>query len=268
MTLLSIVLALILSAHSGANIQNVLPTLFEKYLNVLIHRFSTRWTLFFFVVPVAFLVLLIQWFFIEEPGLVALLFGALILTNCINYGELASFSKNLAIASKAQDRNTIQSIANNLGVADDNQGRLQQALLTTSFSQLFLPLFWFSILGPLGAILCLQFELASAKLKSSSFNRGTIEFPPYQKFLWLPARFLILSFALLTDFDEVMKQYRTVAEQKNISTKGLIGETTVIALDKSCASKELHSTALTIIKKTLILWLALLAILTIGSWIN
>lgn len=269
MTLLSIVLALMLSTHASSNILTVLPTFLKKALEALRARFSTRWAAFLFVVPTAFTVLLIQWTLLQEAELLALLFSAFILSNCIDYGELVSSSKNLSIAFKARDARSIQTLSDSFGISDGDEALLQRALLEKSFPQLFLPLFWFAVLGPLGALLSKQLELMNDDRLTLSDGKHLNAPRLQQNFGWLPARCLVLSFALLTDFDAIMKRYRAVTEQPNISNKELARETAAAAIENSSAIEVegSESIALSITKKILLLWLALFAVLTIGGWI-
>lgn len=267
MTLLSIVLALAVSAHASPKVQDILPTLLETYWDRLSARFSDLVTTILFIAPVCLVIAIMQWWFLEGAILLALLLAIFLLANCLEYGELVSISRNLSIAKAANDTRQIDAIRDSLGQSDSNPEELQTALLARSFSWLFFPLFWFAILGPVGAVFSVQCQIVKGARKHNAISNDGDSFTVYDWIVWLPARSLVLSFALLSNFDDVMKKFRAVTQHRLVTSEEIVFETANVAIETSDFGDGDDEPALAMIKRVLMFWLVLLAALTIVGWL-
>ena len=139
-------------------------------------------------------------------------------------------------------------------------------------------LFWFALLGPLGAVLyravtqlrqqCLQDQ--------DEFAWATRQLAEIMD--WLPARLAALGFALSGDFEGAVARWRDLGTQQDqwlVPAAAVLSAAGAGALnlqdDETAGSDavlwdRLLTAALSLVWRTLFLWVVLIALLTLAGW--
>lgn len=190
--------------------------------------------------------------------------------------ELSSPIHEYVAAYRRNDNVAATEIAVSLGVeVDDDDGwwALHRGMLQAAgylgFERLFAVLFWFILLGPVGAVLYRLLALACENQDSTSEMRHTAA-----RALWLmewPAvRVLGLSFALSGNFvgcfnhwrEELLGYRRSTACVLETAIHGALNVNSTDVTQEDITEKELEA-LLPLLSRTMILWLCILAIVTI-----
>ncbi len=114
----------------------------------------------------------------------------------------------------AELNNPLNNPLNNHGEPQTDRGaiaNLTYAIFSESNNRFFAPLFWFVVLGPVGALLMRSAELVRYKLGNSeagytNFAKAAVQV--HEWFAWLPARFLAASYALVGSFETTLELWR------------------------------------------------------------
>jgi membrane protein required for beta-lactamase induction len=151
-------------------------------------------------------------------------------------------------------------------------------LFVAANDRLFAVLFWFVVLGPLGA---LWFRLSSELRRhrrngSSGFARSVVDL--YDILVWVPARLVALGYALSGSFTHAIEAWRfrdTVALGDSavvLVQSGMgalqLGNEPELSSNAEELAREIRSlnAVRTLIKHTLLIWLAVLAVITFAGW--
>lgn len=234
-------------------------------------------------------------------GLVAVLFGVLLLFYCIGPRDLerdvaaiekAPDSERRMLAAQAlQDGIVAQSVDTQAdhSVTPDTpitlaSGNLVATTFGAALRRWFGVLFWFALLGPAGALLYRITHLIA--IEPEFFT----DLPPAQRSLalrlgvaldWVPAQLITLALALAGNFDTVLAAWREYHADRDGGYVALdIGFLNAVArsgvaadladVDKADdANKPVESLrdAMKLLHRVLIAWLALLALILIAGWV-
>lgn len=257
--------------------------LFHDYVNGLRARLQMPWLqgsaeLLVVLFPLLFVVWLLQsglehglW------GLLGLLFYIAVLVICLGprdlYSELKAYRESLSGEDDDATRHQAQTWLVELPVAADDQHRAVVAAgLAEANVRIFGVLFWFVLLGPLGAVLYRGVkELAGRPVADDPvFNDSVQRLDIILD--WLPARLTALSYALSGHFDAAMKAWRRLAGDNHWRTEAreLLGETglAALALREGDDWRAAVQAAIDLIKRALVVWVFLLAIMTLTGWLG
>ena len=153
--------------------------------------------------------------------------------------------------------------------------RVKEGLVVEANSRLFGILLWFMLLGPVGATL---FRL-SCELKKHTSQTETgyaaAAHDLYRIMIWLPARLVVLGFALAGSFVDTVSMWKSVADIWRIDSEALLVESGLGAIshephtEEEQGAPDLEGVAqiMALIKRTLLVWLAALALLTLTGWV-
>ncbi|OGT32360.1 MAG: hypothetical protein A3C44_06860 [Gammaproteobacteria bacterium RIFCSPHIGHO2_02_FULL_39_13] len=126
-----------------------------------------------------------------------------------------------------------------------------------SYQKLFAPLFWYFVFGPVG----LTLYVAVCALRSHSqdqkyfvLTQGVLD--------WVPVRLMGLSFALAGNFAAVFKEWVKVLFQGITDNQEWVVTWGNIAL----AAEKSESDAVALTHRVLLIWLVIMALITIGSF--
>jgi membrane protein required for beta-lactamase induction len=213
-------------------------------------------------------------------GLVGLLFYVTVFVYCLGPRDLAADVETYCEVCDSSDAALRQRAAGRLlrgdqppvGTADCAR-RVSRAVLVEAGDRLFAVLFWFALLGPLGAVM----YRSAAVLYFQRQEEGTFDDSIawlYGVLLWLPARLLALAFALSGHFDSALGGWRQ-AHQDN--PQGAEGSERVLAVTGSAAlglddaafesdSASPVRAAMRLVWRTLIVWLVVLSLLVLAGW--
>ncbi|MEE9452019.1 MAG: regulatory signaling modulator protein AmpE [Gammaproteobacteria bacterium] len=137
-------------------------------------------------------------------------------------------------------------------------------------------LFWFVLLGPLGAVLYRVTALLehTASAPKSAYKSMAQQARTLQNILeWVPARLLSLSFALVGHFNAGIKAWIGQAWQGLQSSRELVVACGMISVgikgeEKKTVSPAILREAMNLIERSLIVLLVLVAVFTLGAWIS
>ncbi len=165
--------------------------------------------------------------------------------------------------------------------------KLTEAILIQTSKRLLSVLFWFVVLGPIGAIL---FRLANAmhddKIENKEDSQFTHAAARLQYILhWIPSRLTALSYAISGSFvhaSECWKNTREDSHQENVRTHAdknddmltCIGLSALQlgATDQNEKNQELNfdsvNETLKLSLRSVIVWVTVFAIMTLAGWMN
>jgi membrane protein required for beta-lactamase induction len=239
------------------------------------------------LLPPLLLVAFIQWTLSDSlVGIPGALFTALVLLYSLGPTDLDSQVQDLSNAMKSGDTNRLEAAAMHL--VDDIPPNLRdpgffrslaEAILIQAHSRIFAVLVWFLLLGPVGA---LGYRLASEINHLALYqSREGLETPAQGLLFvldWLPARLLAGLFALAGSFEDTVQGWRNCDPERYADPgKALVlcAGSGALRLDSTPSVEDLRdradpvlpSTAMGLVWRALVLFVALLGLITLSGWI-
>lgn len=129
-------------------------------------------------------------------------------------------------------------------------------LFLKSYQKIFALLFWYFVFGPVGLILYLIVALFRIQLSDQKYfviTQGVLD--------WVPIRLVGLTFALAGNFGAVFKVWMKELFQ-NVSDN----QNQVVTFGESALASD--PDVVSFIRRVLLIWLVIMALVTIGSWIG
>jgi len=210
----------------------------NSYLNLLIILLPIL-----IVIVLIFFLLMFVWF-----GLLAFIFAFLILWYC--FGDFV-FDDKAAIHQENYHDEVETQVA---------------SLVMLANNHIFAVTFWFLILGPIGAVLYRVNELVSKKGANAELQTVATKF---QLLLdWIPTRLLAISFGFVSHFMKVLKAWLDhiltgVSQNEQVLTACGFAAMQDDLNASGITPAEVKKHVLTLIDRTLIFWLVIIAIITI-----
>jgi AmpE protein len=213
-------------------------------------------------------------------GLVDLLFYVSVFIYCLGPRDLGADVDTYCEVCDSSDEALRQRAAGRLLRGDqppvasaDCARRVTRAVLIEASDRLFAVLFWFALLGPLGAVMYRSAAVLYYQRQEQGAFGDSIAWL-YAVLLWLPARLLALSFALSGHFDAALEGWRQAHDDY---PQGAEGSERVLALTGAAAlglddgafaadSASPVGAAMRLVWRTLVVWLALLSLLVLAGW--
>lgn len=130
------------------------------------------------------------------------------------------------------------------------------ALFLKSYQKIFSLLFWYFIFGPIGLTFYVVISAFYAHLSDQKYfilAQGVLD--------WLPVRLMGLSFALAGNFNIVFKEWMRILFEGTADA-----QRHVVIFGELALSHE--SSALNLIRRALIIWLVVMGLVALGSWID
>jgi adenosylcobinamide-phosphate synthase len=205
--------------------------------------------------------------------LLGLLWNMVILYQCTGFRQLINLASATQEALLAGDTQRARARLAEIGLdngADIPDSELVRSavghVFTAGLSRVFGVLFWFSLLGPFGAVAyTLTVPLALRWRGETDFCRTIGQIMNVLD--WLPTRLLAFSFAIVGNFEEAMMAWRTRSatdEQANIELLTATGFG-ALGLNEAAPSPDEVSGAATLLKRAALAWVALLGLLWLGG---
>ncbi len=153
---------------------------------------------------------------------------------------------------------------------DQQTSDVTRAILNVANERIFATIFWFVLLGPFGAMLYRLISELSKQIESD-------ELAEFSEFIhaimaWLPARMLAAGYALSGNFDGAYHSYKDKASTSDISqgNKEILVATGLGAIHNHEIENELASVyaAQALVMRAVIVWVGILAIMTLGGIFN
>mgnify|MGYP001827021521 FL=1 len=150
---------------------------------------------------------------------------------------------------------------------------VMEGILVQSNVRIFGILLWFMLLGPVGAVL---FRL-SCELKNHSADNesgyAAAARDLYRIMIWLPTHLVVLGFALAGSFVDTVSLWKSYNEIWKTDSEALLIESGIGAISHEPHDEEgtpdlegVHQ-IMALVKRTLLVWLAALALLTLTGWV-
>lgn len=167
--------------------------------------------------PVLLVALLQGWLHGVWLGLLGLLFALALLVYSLRYQPLERALDRCCDALEAGDRASAHSAAATLDIAPEDAAdpaALSSAVLVQSHHRLFAVVFWFALLGAVGAVLYrLTWLLAQPRPAPDAAEDQADVFQASARHLlaildWVPIRLLAMSYALAGSFEDALHEWR------------------------------------------------------------
>lgn len=261
-------------------------TWFEAYCHKL-DQLSTKISSNFFpallfiliIVPPVLLILIVQLqvnsILFNIPGFI---FGILIFIYCLGPACLSSDVEAYLHAREIADDDDALHYAGSItgkspsSIPDQQTIDVTQAILYVANERVFSTIFWFILLGPFGAIL---YRLISELRKQDINKLSSISNFCHSLMAWIPARMLAIGYALTGNFDNALNAYKsrninsqiTGFDQDNYS---VLVSTGLGAMQNMEVDNEIASVtaAQALVMRAVIVWIGILAVMTLGGIFN
>ncbi len=294
-TLVAVVLALVLG--------HVAPTLVASFRQYAWYGAWLRWLgerargggiwqgrhgIALALVPVLLVVALLQWM-LDGPlyGLLGLLFDIAVLLYAWGPRDL---DVDVEAVIDAHDAPTRRAAIAGLGLTGEAAAldgpALVEAVFVNALQRWFGVLFWFLLLGPVGAMLYRLSVLATQSEWTPDLPEGTRGGAHALKTAlnWPVAQLMTLAMALVGNFDTVFAAWREAGGTRFQLATGFLGHAARASVRCELAEEaeeyaeegmvqamrdlpELRD-AMSLVWRILLLWLALLAVFVIGGWVS
>lgn len=151
--------------------------------------------------------------------------------------------------------------------------RITAAVLVEANDRLFAVLFWFVLLGPLGAVIYRSSSvLYEQRAEPGEFGDSVAWL--HSLLVWIPARLVALGYALTGHFDSALEGWRRAHEVQPVGVEGsqrVLGATGTGALGaaqgtSAVAAAEPVRSAMRLVWRTLTVWLVVLSLLVLAGW--
>ena len=208
------------------------------------------------------------------------IFSVVVFWFCLGPRDLHAQAESYLDAAQAGDETRATAAASELlgtappATALERSQAVTRAVLKEANARLFGPLFWFGLLGPAGAVLYRCADLlqrSPAEGASTEFRDATDRL--LGLLAWLPAHIAALGYALAGSFEDAVSDLRgyyqdcklrffEVSDDVLVYTglgaiRAVVGEEAGLARLKS---------ALGLVRRTLVIWMAIYALLTLFGW--
>lgn len=294
-TLVAVVLALVLGHVAPALVASFRQyAWYGAWLRWLGERsggagvWQARYGIALAMVPVLLVVALLQWM-LDGPlyGLPGLLFDIAVLVYAWGPRDLDVDVEAVIDAHDAPARRTAIARLGLTGEAAALDGpALVEAVLVNALQRWFGVLFWFLLLGPVGAVLyrlsvlATQDEWASTLPEENRLGARAVK----TALDWPVAQLMTLAMALVGNFDTVFTAWREAGGTRFRLDTGFLGYAARASVRCELAEEaeeyaeegmvqamrelpELRD-AMSLVWRILLLWLALLAVFVIGGWVS
>ena len=214
-------------------------------------------------------------------GLAGLLFNVAVLVYCMGPRDLSVDVDNWCEVCESSDTDLRQRAAGRLlksaaPLEDpaDCARKLAGAILVEANDRLFAVLFWFVLLGPLGAVLYRSAALLYQQRREQGEFGDSVAWL-HAVLVWLPARLVALGYALSGHFDAAMQGWRKAHGDHPQGTEGseqvlvVTGTGALGMIAEDAAEETIQSpvrAAMRLVWRTLTIWLVALSFLTLAGW--
>lgn len=234
------------------------------------------------MVPLWFGVLLVQgwvedWLF----GLAGLLFHVVIFLYCIGPRDLSNDVDTWCEVCDSTDETLRARAASRLLLKDEeiaqdpaeSARQVASSVLVGVNDRLFSVLFWFAVLGPVGAVMVRSTSLLY-RYRHHKGELGDGVAWLQAVVVWAPARLLAIGYALSGHFDAAIRSWRQVHRENLYGAEGsdrIIAETGLAALaisDTPSIDQDIRApvhSAMRLVWRTLVIWLVALSLMVLAD---
>ena len=224
--------------------------------------------------PVMLVVLLLQnWLDNALFDIFSFVIGLAIFVYCLCPADLDHDIDNYLEARTSGNEEEAQKFATRLmgktaSASPDQQSiEVMQAILTQANSRIFSVIFWFILLGPFGALL---YRLTHLSMQSTNSQVTSGARKLEAMMAWAPAHLVAIGYALTGSYEGASEAYREKSQEEDLSECNSL---TLVSAGFG-ALRECHPGEETaciratrgLVLRTLIVWLASIAVLTLIGW--
>lgn len=240
---------------------------------------ATAGALLLVMVP-TLLVLVLDGLLTHMWDVFGVIFAVVVLWFCLGPRDLHAQAETYVDALQAGDEARAAAAAGELlgaappAAALERSQAVTRAVLKEANTRLFGPLFWFGLLGPAGAVLYRCADL----LQRSPAEGSSAEFRDAADRLlgllaWLPAHIAALGYALAGSFEDAVSDLRGYYQDCKLRFFEVSDDVLVYAglgairaaVGEEAGISRLKS-ALGLVRRTLVIWMAIYALLTLFGW--
>lgn len=294
MKLLALALGLILERLATRALHLRELRWFDRYYDAAVGYVSSwpRWAIYIGLVIIVALPTLPVWLvseMLERPDLIwdiaYLSFAVLIVFFCLGPRDLGSEVREYCDARDRGDDETAESLLIEMSEGQrPNASRIEvveDAVFIQSINRIFGVIFWFVLLGPVGAWFFRVSDLLRRRIvfeHGRSGGTNTAVLAPveaiYGILKWVPARLAMLGYALTGSFDEAVNAWRDELDaggrpidERNDLLVARVGKSAMAGhLDEPANSSAAARNAMRIVHRTVFVWVSVIALLTIFGW--
>ncbi len=209
-------------------------------------------------------------------GLVGLLFYIAVFVYCLGPRDLAiDVNTYCEVADSTDPGLRLRAAGRLIGeepLADGEAGDRQvaRAVLLEANDRLFGVLFWFVVLGPVGAVMYRSVAVLYRERREANGYGEAVDLL-YGILVWIPARLLALGYALAGHFDSAIEGWRAAHRDMPRGSEGSFevlaatGEGALGLADEDGDASAVRA-AMRLVWRTLTIWLVVLSLLTLAGW--
>ena len=212
-----------------------------------------------------------------------LLFAVLIVFLCLGPRDLGSEVDDYCAALAVGDRDAAQRAMTELSEsrhATRDVDAVEEAIFVQATNRIFGIVFWFVVLGPVGAWLFRVSDLLRRRAAFESARERALgtALPAAESIhavlAWIPARLAALGYALAGSFDDAWNAWRRVGPRERASLRSsndrLVAEVGRAAmtgfLEQPANSGAAARNAMRVVMRTLFIWISAVALMTLFGW--
>jgi membrane protein required for beta-lactamase induction len=215
-------------------------------------------------------------------SLFGLLFGIAVLVFTLGPRDLAQDVDDYCAVHGDADDEARRAIAREFqpALADDADTRtcdeaVLRGVLVGAHDRWFGVIFWFALLGPLGAVLFRAVEQLAREPVQDDFGATVQQL--HGILGWLPTRLMVVAYALSGHFEQAVHAWRGVSPvggfiaQQSEAVLLAAGEGALCAQCEECLDTEpvsLIRSAMGLVWRALLVWLAVIAVMILAGWLS
>lgn len=229
------------------------------------------------LLPLLVVILLAQLLLIDFLfGIPYFVFGIIVLLYCLGPACLSNDIEAYLDARSLGDDEEALHYAGTLTetaastVPDQQTSDVTRAILHIANQRVFSVLFWFVVLGPVGAVVYRMLTNISKRDEDDPLVQHAKLFQSV--IAWIPAHLLASGYALTGHFDGAFRAYQSRTHESDISIANydVLVTTGLGALRGQEVTDEISSIrgARDLVMRSIMVWVAVLALLTLGGWLG
>jgi membrane protein required for beta-lactamase induction len=214
-----------------------------------------------------------------------ILFALLVVFICLGPRDLGNEVDEYCAALDAGDQERARAVSFELAESRrrgvNEVEIIEDAIFVQAPNRIFGVVFWFIVLGPVGAWL---FRVSDLLRRRTAFEAARDEaigermLPPVERvhalLLWLPVRLAALGYALSGSFDDALNYWRSQAavpgealHRRNDLLAAGVGRAAMTGFLEQPANSSLAArNAMRLVTRTLFIWMIVIALMTIFGW--
>jgi AmpE protein len=230
------------------------------------------------VIPVAW----IAWTFRDALlGLAYLAFAVAVLLVSLGPQDLFAQLRDWVEARERGDDETAAAIARDIREtnghvqAAETPRALESAIFVQANHRIFGIIFWFMLLGPAGAWAYRVADLFRRHMRTTGTGGRATQLCEtlFGLLAWIPSRLLALTYAVAGSFDDAFEDWRAYYERTSASffgaSENILAAAGIGAIRRRCPEDDKLTSvraARDLLRRTLVVWITIIAALTLVGW--